>query len=291
MKILITGSEGFIGKPLFLSLENEGHDVTGIDLKNNQDLKDWEYVNTLDDDFDLVFHLAAFNGTKWFYEKPVDVIRDNVFATENILKKYSGKVEKIIFSGTCESYAGSTEYFNYKIPTDEKVPLTIVDPSNVRWSYGGSKLLNEIMVWSYSKQFNQEMIILRYHNVYGYNQVDHFIPEFINRVKQNDYSLFGYDNTRSFIFIDDAIEITKKVSFSEKSNNKTVNIGNSKEYTIKEIAEIILVILNKNNKLELFEAPIGSVKRRCPDCSLQNEIIGSDFQFLSIKEGIKKIIN
>ena len=83
-KILITGSEGFIGKHLVKKLKEEGHEVIGVDLVLGQDLKSKEFVNSLDNNFDIIFHFAAYNGTKWFYEKPVQVIRDNVIATENI---------------------------------------------------------------------------------------------------------------------------------------------------------------------------------------------------------------
>ena len=290
MKILITGSEGFIGKKLVESYLAEGHQVLGLDIRSGYDLNNKDLVNSLDEDFDIEYHLAAYNGTKWFYEDPINVIRENIFPTENILKKFSGKVKKIIFSGTCESYAGSTEYFGYQIPTNEKVPLTIVDPKNLRWSYGGSKLLNEIMVWSYSKEYDQTMTILRYHNVYGPGQKDHFIPDFIERVKKNDFNLYGYLNTRSFIYLDDAIEITKKIIMSKASDNQTINIGNENEVSIENVAKEILSILDIDNQLILNEAPEGSVSRRCPDCSLQKEILNYNYAFTTIEEGLKKII-
>lgn len=290
MKILVTGSDGFIGKKIVESYKKEGHQVLGLDIKSGFDLKDKDLVNSLDEDFDFVYHLAAYNGTKWFYEDPINVIRDNIFPTENILKKFSGKVKKIIFSGTCESYAGSTDYFNYQIPTDEKVPLTIVDPKNLRWSYGGSKLLNEIMIWSYSKEYNQTMTILRYHNVYGPGQKDHFIPDFIERAKKNDFKLFGYLNTRSFIYLDDAIDITKKIIISNASNNKTINIGNENEVSIEIVAKKIMSIMNIDKELILKDAPEGSVSRRCPDCSLQKKILKKNYSFTTLEEGLKKII-
>jgi|MDTG01.3.fsa_nt_gb nucleoside-diphosphate-sugar epimerase len=291
-KILITGSEGFIGKHLEKKLKDRGHDVVGVDLIHGQDLKSKEFVNSLDNNFDIIFHFAAYNGTKWFYEKPVQVIRDNVIATENILSKYSGKVEKIIFAGSCESYAGSVDYFNYNVPTDEKVPLAIIDPKNLRWSYGGSKLLNELMIWAYSKEYNQNMLVIRYHNVYGPGQKDHFIPEFIDRAQNNQFQLYGYKNTRSFIYIDDAVNITEQISFNTNSDNLTVNIGTNHEIQIIDAAKTILEVMRKdNNLINLNESPRGSVTRRCPDISVQNSFIGNEYKFINFKEGITKTIN
>lgn len=291
-KILITGSEGFIGKHLVKKLKEEGHEVTGVDLVLGQDLKSKEFVNSLDNKFDIIFHFAAYNGTKWFYEKPVQVIRDNVIATENILAKFSGKVEKIIFAGSCESYAGSVDFFDYNVPTDENVPLAIIDPRNLRWSYGGSKLLNELMIWAYSKEYDQKMLIIRYHNVYGPGQKDHFIPEFIDRAINNQFQLYGYKNTRSFIYIEDAVKITEKISFDSNSDNLTVNIGTNHEIQILDAAKIILEVMGKdNNLINLNESPLGSVTRRCPDISVQNSFIGEDYKFIDFKKGITKLIN
>ena len=71
-KILITGSEGFIGKELSKKLLDEGNEVFCVDILNGYDLKDKNEVDKLPE-VDIVIHLAAYNGTKWFYDKPYDV--------------------------------------------------------------------------------------------------------------------------------------------------------------------------------------------------------------------------
>ena len=288
-RVLITGSDGFIGSHLMDLLKSQGYDVTGVDRKNGHDLNDWEVVNNLDDDFDYVYHLAAFNGTKWFYDRPVDVIRDNFYPTENIFRKYSGKVKKIVFAGTCESYVGSTEHFNYPIPTDEGVPLCIDNPRNLRWSYGGSKLLNELMVWAYSSQYNQDFAIIRYHNIYGPGQVDHFIPEFVHRVNNGDYNLYGSNNTRSFMYIADACEITRRICESDVVN-LLVHVGSGIEVSIKDVAEAICLLKGIDPQLIVHnDAPEGSAQRRCPDVKLMNEIVG-ELEITSMIDGLSRTI-
>lgn len=289
-KILITGSEGFIGKRLKALLESRGHHVDGVDKKTGQDLSKWEVVRNLSDDYDYVYHLAAFNGTKWFYEKPVSVIKDNFYPTDHILKKYSGKCKKIIFAGTCESYVGSTDFFSYPIPTDEQVPLSIEDPKNLRWSYGASKLLNEVMVWSYSKEYNQNCSIIRYHNIYGPGQIDHFIPDFIDRVKNNRFELYGYENTRSFMYIDDACEATIKIAESEEIN-QLYHVGSGEEISIEEVARKILYLMGQDQKeIQLYEAPVGSVNRRCPNVEKMKALLGKNFEYTNLDKGLKLIL-
>lgn len=289
-KILITGSEGFIGKRLKHLLKSKGHYVDGVDKLKGQDLSNWQEVRALDDNYDYVYHLAAFNGTKWFYDKPVSVIRDNFYPTEHILKKYSGKCKKIIFAGTCESYVGSTDFFSYPIPTDEEVPLSIADPKNVRWSYGASKLLNEVMVWSYSKEYNQNCSIVRYHNIYGPGQVDHFIPDFITRVINDRFELFGHENTRSFMYIDDACEATIKIGESEEKN-QTYHVGSGEETKIIDVAEKILKIMGKaDRKIQLNKAPLGSVNRRCPNVKKMKDLMGQNYRYTNLEEGLKLTI-
>lgn len=289
-KILVTGSEGFIGKHLVKKLEDLGHHVVGLDKKLGFDLSEWDKVSQLQEDYDYIYHLAAFNGTKWFYERPVEVIRDNFFPTEYIFRKFSGKVKKIVFAGTCESYVGSTEFFNYPIPTDENVPLSIVDPKNVRWSYGASKLLNEVMAWSYAKQFKQNFAIIRYHNIYGPGQIDHFIPDFIDRAIAGKFELNGYNNTRSFMYVDDAIEATIRVCLCD-DQNLTIHIGNDEEVTIKYVAELILQLLElSNSRLELQLAPEGSALRRCPDIKKMKELM-NDYSFIKLRKGLELTIN
>jgi UDP-glucose 4-epimerase len=287
-RILVTGSDGFIGKHLVSALVSRGHTVFEADKKQGTDLSIKETVDALPD-VDIVVHLAAYNGTKHFYNYPLDVIRDSVLPTQFLLDRYAGKVKRFVFSGSCESYAGTVDVFGWTVPTNESVPLSITDTTNPRWSYGGSKLLNELQVTAAHSQLGQEYTILRYHNVYGPGQVDHFIPEFVSRVKQGDYSLSGWNNTRSFMYIDDAVQATEEILFSEVCANKTLNVGSSDERTIKEVATMILKEMQIDQKLILKAAPLGSVSRRCPDLRKLEKLLNFKSK-ISLKDGIRKTL-
>lgn len=284
-KILITGSNGFIGTHLCPALDKLGHTIYAVDRELDGDLCDKSFVDSLPD-VDIVVHLAARNGTKHFYNRPFDVVRDGVLPTQYLLERYAGKIDRFVFTGTCESYAGAVDLFNYPVPTDEKVPLVISDVTNPRWSYGASKIVNEVQVVSANEQFGQKYSIIRYHNIYGPGQKDHFIPEFYARALQGDLTLYGWENTRSFMYISDAIAATIRVILEESFTNEIVNIGRDDEISIHELAKKILEIASIGGDLILKDAPEGSVRRRCADISKFNRLTWFTPK-VSLDEGIK----
>ena len=285
MKILVTGSSGFIGQHLVPALESQGHVVVRADRTDGCDLTVKANVDSLPD-VDIVVHLAAHNGTKHFYNRPLDVVRDSVLPTQYLLDRYAGQVKRFVFTGTCESYAGAVDLFEYPVPTDEQVPLVIGDVTNPRWSYGGSKIVNEIQCVAAHAQLGQEYAIIRYHNVYGPGQVDHFIPEFYDRVLTGDLTLHGWENTRSFMYISDAIEATCRVIFEQPFANQIVNIGVDDEISIRDLAIQILYEAGISGDVVCMPAPEGSVKRRCGTIDKFHSL--TDFEAkIALSEGIR----
>jgi UDP-glucose 4-epimerase len=288
-KLLITGSSGFIGSHLSDYLHNCGYSVTGIDKNYPTNQINFKFIqhdltescNNLPD-ADVVLHLAAFNGTKYFYSHPLDVIKQNIISTLNLLERYQGKIERFIYAGSPESIAGATDFFNYPIPTDEKCPLVIEDPSNLRWSYAGSKALGEQATIASGIPYT----IIRYNNVFGPGQVDHFIPEFYERAQQGIYELYGYKNTRTFMYVSDAVTATLKLMESADAQNQIVNVGGTQEISIFEVARFILDRLGlPNQDIVCKDATIGSVSRRCPDVSKLTSLVNFQAQ-ISWQDGI-----
>ncbi len=295
MKYLITGSAGFIGYHLVKKLlKDDKNFIYAIDKKKlnlkHKNLKViTSNINSLQKfpKVDIVFHLAAFNGTKYFYSKPFNVINENILSTLKLVKYYRGKkLIKFITAGSSEAYAGAQIIKQKKnILHNEEEPIIFQDIKNPRWSYSTSKFMSEILTINSGIPYQ----ILRYFNVYGPRQKDHFIPEFINRIKKKKYELYGFKNKRSFIYIDDAIEATIKVSKINKKN-EIINIGSDIESKIIDVAKLIMKIFKiDNKKLKLFSAPKGSVLKRRPDIKKLQRIIGKK-KFLSLEDGIKLLI-
>jgi nucleoside-diphosphate-sugar epimerase len=310
---LVTGGAGFIGYWLTKKLaENPTNEVWVVDNNiKTTDTQSFEnlitYTNVkflkidlsldnLDEklpkiNFDIIYHLAAFNGTQNFYNRPFEVIFHSTLSTLNLLKWCEfNKPGRFVFSSTSEAYAGGVSSGIINIPTSEKIPLLIDDITNPRWSYASAKLNGESAVISANVQYKINYTIIRYHNIYGPRMgVNHIIPDYLNRVNAGIFELYGSMNTRSFLFIDDAVNDTIELARSDKSKNEIVNIGSSEEITMKDLALEINKLLKINENLILFEAPAGSVNRRLPCLQKNNSILGTR-ERVSLENGLLKTI-
>jgi len=275
---IVTGHKGFIGSHYYKSLDN----AIGYDLLSNHDLCDQQVVDDMPD-CDVLVHMAATNGTRLFYETPTEVSFNNTLPTFNLIKKYQNTNTKFVFTSTCEIFNGAIDKGLHPVPTDESVPIMFNNIDNPRWSYSVPKALGENLVANCGLKYN----IIRYFNIYGPGQKDHFISEFVERCAKGEYYIKGND-TRSFCYIDDAIQMTQAVI--DNSENCTVNIGRQEEIQISTVAKLIMGIMGINpEKLEVMDGPIGSAKRRCPDTTRVKQITGfKDYTLLEV--GLKKTV-
>jgi nucleoside-diphosphate-sugar epimerase len=287
-RYLVTGSSGFIGYHLALALSRRtGATVICVDnfvrgeadqaydaltqLPNvrriDGDLTDRAFVESLPDDVDVIFHMAALNGTQNFYERPFDVVRHCTLPTLNLLERYAERpLQRFVYAGTSEAYASTVTRFGWPVPTAENVPLSIDDPSNVRWSYGASKLHGEVAVFAAAQQFGVPHTIIRFHNVYGPRMGDkHVVPDFLMRARKGEFVLFGADDTRAFIYIDDAVSATLEVAEIDGCIDEVINIGGSREIRIQDLGELMMKAGGWEGEIVIHPSPEGSVKRRAPD--------------------------
>jgi len=316
-KILITGGAGFIG--YYLAKHLLAQPDTTIVLTDNlqrgrmdadlttlladprvtfiqHDLTDPKSFESLDTNFDHVYHLAAVNGTKWFYQMPQEVLRINTLSLIYILEWIRGlaRKPKLCFTSSNEAYASALEAFDQlPIPTPENVPLVISDPYNPRWTYAGTKLIGEQFVIHYAQHYDFPAVIVRPHNFYGPRAgYDHVIPEFSQRIinRVDPFAIYGPDETRTFCYITDAVRAIKMLMDSTATDAhpiETVHIGNTDEITMRELAEKMFAITGwKPQKLEMRASPAGSVKRRLADISKLQNITGWKPE-INLNQGLK----
>ena len=277
-RYIVTGHKGFIGSHYFNSISN----AKGYDIQSGQNLCSASVVEHMPD-CDVLVHMAATNGTRLFYETPTEVSFNNTLPTFNLVKKYKNTNTKFIFTSTCEIFNGAIDAGLYSVPTDEDVPIMFKDIDNPRWSYSLPKALGENLVANSGLDY----IIIRYFNIYGPGQKDHFISEFVERCQKGEYYIKGND-TRSFCYIDDAIEMTHRLV--EKTSNKIVHIGRQKETKIETVAKSIMDIMDIDpDKLIIHPGPKGSAKRRCPDTKKVKSI--TKFKdYTPIEVGLRKTV-
>ena len=311
-RVVILGAAGFIGFHIASYLvKNDKHNLLLIDNFTNGKL-DTAFEELISDvriDFrnldlslqssyenlfyknDIVFNCAALNGTQNFYSKPVDVIRNSAI-TAILAAEYSSisNVQKYVYFGSSESYAGGLDLEIIDLPTKENVPLIVPDIGNVRWSYGASKTLGEIATISNHEQHKLNFLIVRLHNIYGPRMgIKHVIPDLIQRFLTMDGGVYGLEETRSFMFVDDFIKVLMALTFESGINQNCVyNIGSQNEILIKDLAIKIRDTLKLDLDIYSLGNFSGSVKRRCPDTSkLRSQI---RFNETSLDIGISETI-
>src|SRR5690349_10620990 len=228
-RILVTGGSGFIGSGLVKALLKAGHHVRVFDNNSRGnprrlagvakdveliagDIRDGAAVDKAAKNVDEVHHLAFVNGTEFFYSQPDLVLDVGVRGMINVIDACRKQdIGTLVLASSSEVYQAPP-----KIPTDESVPLAIPDPLNPRYSYGGGKLISEIMAINFGRKFFERVLIFRPHNVYGPDMGwEHVVPQFalqfVAAAEAQPSGKLRFEiqgsgkETRSFCFIDDLI--------------------------------------------------------------------------------------
>ena len=302
---LVTGGSGFIGSNICNLLIKKNCRVKIFDnnfrgslakIKKIRrkikfikgDIRNMKTLNNALKNTDAVIHLAYVNGTKYFYSKPVLVLDIAIKGIMNVIDGcIKNKVKELYLASSSEVYQTPN-----KIPTDENEPLKIPNIFNPRYSYGGGKILTELMGIHYGKKYFKKLIIFRPHNVYGPNMGnEHVIPEFINKfklLKKKKFEIQGTGNEiRSFIYIEDFLTAFN-IILSRGKHLNIYNIGTSEKTKIKNLVYTLSKILNKKIILKNTTLKKGSTKIRVPNI---NKIKNLGFRpKFNLKKGLKKIL-
>lgn len=295
MNALVTGAAGLIGTELCKQLMKQGHNVIAVDNMSRatkkpdchnffcKDLsKSLDFLIPLQNSIEIIYHLAAINGTFNFYERPNEVISNNIRLDLNVFE----------FSKNCKNlkkffYASSSEVMSHKYFCEESESLIIDDISNSRYSYKISKVASE----NYLQNSSLPWIIIRYFNVYGIEtKSGHFVYDQINNHKNNIFKIIGPEETRCYTYVEDAIDATLKITNDVPSEN-IINIGSSEEITSLEATKIISECMGYSSiEYEFLPGLKGSPKKRKPDLQKLLKYY-PEYKPIKFKDGIKKILN
>lgn len=301
-KILVTGGAGFIASSLAEKLAEDKENLvvvldnlsTGNIDKLSHDSDNLRFIKAdvnkyveimevmLSYQFHYVFHYAAMVGVLRTQKNPIGVL-DDIKGIENICRLSKNIGVRRVF------YASSSEVYGEPVEFPQNVHTT---PLNSRIPYAIVKNLGEAFLKSYQKEFGLNYTIFRFFNTYGPKQSKDFvISKFLYAALNNhDITIYGDGSqTRTFCYIDDNIEACTKIAYNDLFINEVVNIGNSIETSINELAEIIIRLTKSKSKI-INVPPLaeGDMKRRCPDNSDMLKVLNR--KLISLEDGIGKIL-
>ncbi len=309
--ILVTGAAGFIGSFLCEALVACGYNVVGIDnffrgsaanlstlspphfILEELDLSAAKHIQPLQKilrhhRIEIVFHLAAINGTQYFYDQPLFVFDQNIKITQNLLAAIeSTGVNYLIYSSSSEVYGDPLI-----IPTDEKHPI-MLNISSDRDSYAASKAAADFYVRLFAQHHHMSCLILRIFNLYGermvgtkYGQV---VAEFVTRMLHEErFTLIGDGSqTRSFCYVKDAIWIIKQLM--EKNITGLVNVGSAAEISILKLAQLLHALEHRPFDPVFLPPRAGDHQRRQPNISYLHALV-PNIVFTPLESGLEKVI-
>lgn len=290
MKYLVTGGAGFIGSALVRRLR-DAHEVTvlddfsrgrpdrvppGVNILRG-DIRDLAAVERALQGQDAVIHLAYIQGTQTFYAEPRKVWDVGARGMLNLLDacRLCGVSEMMLFSSS-EVYQNAP-----MVPTPETVPLSVPDPLNARYSYGGGKIACEQMALAWQRTgVLDRLIIVRPHNIYGPDMGrEHVIPEFCLRMngllsdgewlnqhggEPLPFPIQGSGTeTRSFCYIDDCI--AQLGLLLDRAPSGIWNVGTMDEHPIAGVAADVAACYGREIRIIPGALAKGSPIRRLPD--------------------------
>jgi UDP-glucose 4-epimerase/UDP-glucuronate decarboxylase len=242
---------------------------------------------------DTVYHLAAINGTRLFYEIPYQVARTNLLVTLNLLEGLRAcSVGSLLYASTSEVYAGTEAFGLLNVPTAEDAPVAFKQPTPVRFSYGASKFMGEFLCMQFGREVKLPVSVIRYHNIYGPRMgTEHVIPQFIDRVRrrENPFNIYGGDQTRAFCYVEDACEATRLVAETAACAGHIVHIGNPRETRIAELARQVMEQMKFEATIVERGARSDSVSRRCPDVSKLKQLTSFEAH-TGLAEGLRRTV-
>ena len=314
-KALVLGAGGFIGSHMVKRLKSEGYWVRGADLKYPDfsisfadhfviaDLSVYENVESVIDPmgtsaFDEVYQFAAdMGGAGYIFtgEHDSQIMENSALINLNLLRAQSRLNEKYDINKTKIFYSSSAcMYPDYKQLDVNNPGLKESDayPADPDSEYGWEKLFSERLYLAFNKNNKIPVAIARYHNIFGpegtWNGGKEKAPAAVCRkvIEATDsIDIWGDgEQTRSFLFIDECIDATRKLMQSDFTG--PVNIGSEEMVTINKLVEIACSIENKELKINHIDGPTG-VRGRNSNNDLIREKLQWDYS-LPLKNGIEK---
>jgi len=300
MKILLTGAAGFLGSHISKKLIDNGHEVIGLDdlstgsIKNIEQLINHPNYSFIEHDaripyqakVDAILNFACPASPVNYQKDPVRTIETNFLGMINMLHLANETGARIIQASTSEIYGDPTQS-----PQKENY-WGNVNPIGIRSCYDEGKRAAETLCFDYRRQYNLDTRVIRIFNTYGPNMAigdGRVVSNFIVQALRNEpINIYGDGKqTRSFCYVSDLVEGIYKLLQLDKNPETPINLGNPNEFTILELANVVIEITNSKSKIVNNPLPLDDPKQRCPDISLAKSTLNWK-PTIELREGIEK---
>lgn len=301
MRILITGSAGFLGSHLCDRLLQQGHHVVGIDnyLTGRAEnltqafahpafeFKNHDVVTPFGGEFDQIYHLASPASPPMYQRNPVETAKINFIGTLNAMELAKRTGARILLTSTSEVY-GDPEVH----PQPEGY-FGNVNQTGPRACYDEGKRIAETLAFDYHRQYGVDIRVVRIFNTYGprmHNGDGRVVSQFIaDAFAGRDIAVFGTgQQTRSFCFHADLVAGLDKM-MNVDGLTGPINLGNPEEISIFDFAELVIELTGSSSRIVTRSLPIDDPKQRRPDISLAKRLLGWT-PGVSLREGLLETI-
>nr|WP_321521269.1 UDP-glucuronic acid decarboxylase family protein [uncultured Macellibacteroides sp.] len=302
-QILVTGGAGFIGSHLCARLLEEGNFVICLDnyftgsvnnilhLEKNPyfELVRHDITSPYSAEIDEIYNLACPASPVYYQVDPIQTVKTSVMGAINMLGLAKRKKAKILQASTSEVYGDPFEH-----PQTESY-WGNVNPIGPRSCYDEGKRCAETLFMDYHRQNDVRVKIIRIFNTYGPFMSPNdgrVVSNFIVQALQNkDITIYGDGTqTRSFQYVDDLIEGMVRMMKTGDDFTGPVNIGNPGEFSMLELAELIIKLTGTKSKIVFRPLPGDDPKQRKPDISLAKEKLGGWEPNIALEDGLKETI-
>jgi UDP-glucuronate decarboxylase len=279
-RILVTGGAGFLGSHLCERLLNDGHEVLCVDNffsstrsnilhlldHKNMELMRHDVTFPLYVEVDEIFNLACPASPIHYQFDPVQTTKTSVIGAINMLGLAKRVKAKILQTSTSEVYGDPAVH-----PQTEEY-WGNVNPIGRRSCYDEGKRCAETLFFDYRRQHNLAIKVVRIFNTYGPRMhpndgrvVSNFI---VQALREREITIYGEGaQTRSFCYVDDLIEAIARMMGTSSDVTGPINVGNPREFTIRELAELIIEMTGTKSELRFERLPSDDPRQRRPDIS------------------------
>lgn len=301
-RILVTGGAGFLGSHLCTRLIERGFFVTCLDnyftgavdniihLRGNPSFAviEQSVIDPVDVKFDEIFNLACPASPVHYQSDPIYTFKTSIIGTMNLLELASKTGAKVLQASTSEIYGDPL------VHPQREAYWGNVNTMGIRSCYDEGKRGAETLMYDYHRSRGVNIRVMRIFNTFGpgMNKADgRVVSNFIvQALRGEDITIFGDGNqTRSFCYRDDLIEGMMRLMDAPDDVTYPVNIGNPGEFTMKELAEIVLELTGSKSKMVYRPLPQDDPLQRCPDISRAKQVLDWEPK-IPLREGLKKTI-